>query len=499
MKSCRVSKINIKLFFLFNIIFNYGLLPAQEFYKINNTSIIFNNGYLTREISIGGDSVYSNLLLLSHTQTNLLAKSQEFSFTMNGDEINGFTGWQILSTSNIRETDGGEGLRLVLSSTTHPGLRIELNYILYPNLPIIRKWIKIENTGYEEFKIENLNVEDLQTTIGSTSAVVYHNYGRMKHLGSFEGDWDSPIIVLHDISRRGGIAIGNEAPGVLKRTAYHTVNNNIEAGLTHSDGDFPFRKWLKPGENWQSPKIFLCLYFDTDDGFKVINNDVNDFMIKHMRPRIVEAREKPYFVYNTWNPFRRSINDSLIYEVAKAAADCGVQEFVIDDGWQINMGSGKAMFAPLGDWNVDQAKFPDGLSPVFEYIRSLGMKPGLWISVGTATLDAKVFQDHPEWFIRNKENEIDQLHSKNPRDWVTACLGTDWVDFIKNAILRLVKDHGLAYVKLDLSILTSAYTRIMRSHLLSFTKDCFNYLMNCTRMPLSFSLIVLSRQWGNCN
>ncbi len=65
-------------------------------------------------------------------------------------------------------------------------------------------------------------------------AMVYHNYARMKHIGPFVGNWDDPVVVIHDPDRRRGIAMGNEAPGVLKRTAYHTRGNNLEAGLTHT-------------------------------------------------------------------------------------------------------------------------------------------------------------------------------------------------------------------------------------------------------------------------
>ncbi|MEJ0104550.1 MAG: alpha-galactosidase [Bacteroidota bacterium] len=54
-------------------------------------------------------------------------------------------------------------------------------------------------------------------------------------------------------------------------------------------------------------------------------------------------------------------------DLAKAAAAAGMKEFVIDDGWESN----------FGDWEIDTKKFPNGLKPVFDYIKSLGMKPGL--------------------------------------------------------------------------------------------------------------------------
>jgi len=283
----------------------------------------------------------------------------------------------------------------------------------------------------------------------------------MKHIGPFEGNWDDPVVVLHDISNRRGIAIGNESPGVLKRTAYHTKGNNLEAGLTHTHQGIPFRKWLSPDEEWESPKTFICLYAGTDNGFDVINGDVNRFVIHHMNTRIVSSVEKPVFVYNTWNPFRTFVSDSLVREVAKAAAECGVQEFIIDDGWQINdrgLTSDLKWGNNYGDWNVDQKKFPGGLKPTFDYIKSLGMKPGLWISIGSATPDAKVYKEHPEWFVTTRDNQPGNLHQgSGNRNFVTFCFGTDWVDYIKNKVLSLVNDYGLAYAKLDFAVVTSAY------------------------------------------
>ncbi len=321
--------------------------------------------------------------------------------------------------------------------------------------------MKFMNSGKTDIKIEALNIEDLQTTISQVSANVYNSYGRMKTIGTFYGTWDDPVVVIHDVTKRLGIAVGNEAPGITKRTAYHTVNDNIEAGLTHPGQDFPFCKWLRPGEAWESPKTFIAVYANRDDGFQVINDEINSFVTQYMRPRIVQLKDKPVFVYNTWYPFRTFVSDTLVRDVAKAAAECGIQEFIIDDGWQINVGGNTSDLAwggNYGDWKVDEKKFPGGLKPTFDYIRSLGMKPGLWMSIGSATKDARVFQEHPEWFVKNRNNQSGNLHIvAEGSDFHTSCLGTDWVDYIKNAILGLVKNYGLAYAKLDFSIATSAY------------------------------------------
>jgi len=69
----------------------------------------------------------------------------------------------------------------------------------------------------------------------------------------------------------------------------------------------------------------------------------------------------------TWYPFRTHISDLLIRQVAKSAADCGMEEFIIDDGWQVNhhmKSSIRGWGENYDDWYVDQNKFSNGLKPV---------------------------------------------------------------------------------------------------------------------------------------
>ena len=341
-------------------------------------------------------------------------------------------------------------------------MSVELNYLLYPHLPIIRKWIEIQNDGPVDIKLESLTTEDLVTNLSFVRSVVLHNYARMKHIGRFVGNWDDPVVVVHDITQQKGMALGNEAASVLKRTAYHTdATSNIEIGLTRPGQSYPFRKWLKPGESWEGPKSFIALYTNSDDGFQVVDDEVNELLVEHIKPRIIALKEKPTFVYNTWYPFRTFVSDTLIRDVAKAAAECGIQEFIIDDGWEVNENgktSTKGWGRNYGDWLVDKNKFPGGLKPTFDYIKSLGMKPGLWISLAGATPDSKVFREHPEWFVQTKDGQPGNLHYQ-PDDgrFYTASFGTQWVDYIKKTIIGLVDDYGLAYAKLDLAVATSPY------------------------------------------
>ena len=121
-------------------------------------------------------------------------------------------------------------------------MEIAVTYLTYPDLPIIRKKIDFKNVGSEELKIESLDVESLNIPWGNTHNVIYTNYARYKKIGPFLGNWDDPLIISHDPDYHHGIVIGNEAPGVLKRSSVCLDGYTINAGLTHVDQDYAFQK-----------------------------------------------------------------------------------------------------------------------------------------------------------------------------------------------------------------------------------------------------------------
>lgn len=373
-------------------------------------------------------------------------KPDEFSFLLNGEKVTGKTGWQVLDVKEIIEGESKSyNIRLAGTAKINQFIELIITYIVYSDLPVIRKKINFKNSGSNEFKIESLDVESLNIPWGNTHNIVYNNYARYKHIGSFIGNWDDALIIVQDPVYKYGIVVGNESPGVLKRTAVCVDGRNLTAGLTHAEQDFAFRAWLKNGETFESPWVFTSL-FNNANTRKIVETEINDFVRKYMGIRLAQISKRPTFVYNTWKPFRRNVNEKLIFELADAAAACGVEEFIIDDGWQVG----------FGDWEIDYNKFPNGLKPVFDYIKSKGMKPGLWLSMGAASTDSKVFKEHPKWFAKYRDGKYVNLHSAGG-DRNSACFTTGWKDYIKDKILNLVTEHGLEYVKLDFAILASAY------------------------------------------
>ena len=258
-----------------------------------------------------------------------------------------------------------------------------------------------------------------------------------------------------------GLVLGNEAPGVLKRTATYLDDGSTAIGLTHKDHVYAFRKWLRPGETWESPWTFICPYRDCTSVEKLLSGPVADYLRRHLGLRVAELKDKPQFAFNTWYPQHEHISESLVLQMAEAAAECGIKDFQIDSGWHCNEFSppNEPYWSAVGDYLTDQQKFPRGIKPVFDRVRELGMHPGLWMSLGSVGESSRVYREHPEWVVRSREGKPTYL-SGDPAQFktaFTACLSTGWYDHIKAAMLKQIKENDLKYLKIDLGVVTGVY------------------------------------------
>jgi alpha-galactosidase len=436
-------------------------LSAQDYAVWKDNSLVLDNGVINRQISVINGRVLTKSLTIKGSDINFNAKSEDFSFEIDGKKLSGLAGWKLISIVDATDKYQGNGATLKLEGRGEAvGISIDVTYLLYPELPVIRKQLTVYNNSKKEIRLESMDVEKLIMNFNYIESVCYANYGRQKHLGTYVGDWDDPILAVHSYQKNAGIIAGNESPGVLKRISYNTVQNDVNIGLTHTDDIYPFRKYIQSGEKWASPKAFVIPYSNNSDPWIIMNTTLAIFMRKHMGLRINEYKNRPVLMSNTWVPFRFNVSDSVMLKASKAYVECGIQFSTIDVGWyvaQANIGKDKSWHENIGDWIVDAKKFPNGLKPVFAETQKMGLKSGLWISIGTGSKGyAKILEDHPEWTVKDRNNQPANLHNPN-ENLITFCFGTDWKDHSKNQILNLIKENNLSYVKLDLTTLTSAY------------------------------------------
>lgn len=412
------------------------------------------NGCISRSVNCADGHVLTSSYCLSGDDGSFFREgSKEFSFLADGKELSGESRWK-----KVRCTGSADGMTTTIGMKSEDGsLAVELVYTSYPSLALVRKELRITNTGGRDVRIEGVNVEDVRLELDCTHTQTYRSYGRFQTLGPYRGDWDDPLLVIYNAREQRGLAVGNESTGIIKRTSVFEDGMTLSSGTTMPDQNYPFRRWLAPGQSWTSAPVFTAPYKDRNYQ-RVVSTTVQDYIRKYMGVRIEQIEHKPLFVYNTWVPFGRGIDEKLVYELIDAAAECGIEEFIIDDGWQNSSGSSTAMGDNKSkvDWEINTEKFPNGLKPVFDRIKEAGMKPGIWLSVGRLDRDGEIVKDHPEWIVRDASGNITDLHTGSNSN-VTACMGTQWCDYIKDIILHNIHAYGIQYVKLDLAIVTSAY------------------------------------------
>ncbi|KAA8999483.1 alpha-galactosidase [Affinibrenneria salicis] len=155
------------------------------------------------------------------------------------------------------------------------------------------------------------------------------------------------------------------------------------------------------------------------------------------------SRPRPVHL-NTWEGIFFEHQPEAIMRMASAAADIGVERFIIDDGWFQNRNDDSAA---LGDWTVDSAKYPDGLQPVIQHVKSLGMEFGLWLEPEMVNIDSQLYRRHPEWLLALPGYQQPAGRNEYTLD---LCNRAVW-DYLYQTIDRLLSDYAIDYIKWDMN------------------------------------------------
>ena len=99
---------------------------------------------------------------------------------------------------------------------------------------------------------------------------------------------------------------------------------------------------------------------------------------------------------NTWEAVYFDHRLDRLKALADTAAELGVERFVLDDGWFRHR---RDDTAGLGDWYVDEDVWPDGLHPLIDHVRGLGMEFGLWVEPEMVNPDSDLARAHPDWVL----------------------------------------------------------------------------------------------------
>jgi alpha-galactosidase len=212
--------------------------------------------------------------------------------------------------------------------------------------------------------------------------------------------------------------------------------------VTGGFNPFDFGYVLHPSERLETPVFYAGC---TPDGLGGASRLLHKFELHNILLRTAATAptpKPPPVIYDSWEATEYNVNEAGQIALAEKAAALGVDRFVMDDGW---FGQRKDDHAGLGDWYVNQQKFPHGLKPLIDRVHALGMDFGLWVEPEMVNPDSDLYRKHPEWVLnfpgRPRSEVRNQLVLNLARD--------DVRDYVLGFLDKLLSENDIAYLVVD--------------------------------------------------
>ena len=205
------------------------------------------------------------------------------------------------------------------------------------------------------------------------------------------------------------------------------------------DGEQPLLI-LNAGEAFDAPSVHIgCLREEEDGLIRAMHDHLRRSVFTHPESKsavsggLIECYIGP----------RHLLNEDHVRMLVDRAARVGADAVLIDAGWFCPAGKEGEWRERVGDWQVARDRFPGGLGPIREYIKSKGMLFGLWLDperIGSLSAVAKA---HEDWIARPYGGApSDRVDLTNP-----AALA--WVE---SELCRVFEEEKVDIFRLDFNV-----------------------------------------------
>lgn len=249
------------------------------------------------------------------------------------------------------------------------------------------------------------------------------------------GNW----LIFHgdDGQKDGGECLGIHASSCGDHLAHVMQDQDGRACLSIEALRQPGGIALNAGDTADLGQVTMILGDNRDHLTRLFHD--------HVRTHILPLRSDwgPRKVHlNSWEALAFDLDEAKLKRLASAAADLGVERFVLDDGW---FKGRRGDHAGLGDWQVDEAIFPGGLTPLIDHVQGLDMDFGLWVEPEMVSPDSDLYRAHPDWCLH--DDRADRPTERN--QLVLDLSREDAFAYIHDALAALLDKHDIAYLKWD--------------------------------------------------
>lgn len=333
------------------------------------------------------------------------------SFTNTGDEELALEMFESFSLSAVSPWLEGDG---------HGALRLH----------------RIRSVWSQEGRPEIIPVEDLQLEPAwEPHAVRCEKYGQA---GSLPVNRFFPFAAVEDCVSHvfWGAQIAHNASWQME--IYRKDDGlSISGGLADRD----FGHWMKkvaPGESFETPQaVISTAHTDSLDSFTC---RLTAAALESFEKEPAEEKELPV-IFNEYCTTWGNPSDKEIREIVDRIRDRGFRYFVIDCGWYKT--EGVPWDISMGDYNVSEKLFPEGLEKTLDYIRDAGMIPGIWFEIENVGSASAAYNrtDH----LLKKDGKV--LTSYFRRFWDMT---DPWVwEYLTDKVINMLKKYGFGYLKID--------------------------------------------------
>ncbi|WP_020390414.1 alpha-galactosidase [Kribbella catacumbae] len=332
-------------------------------------------------------------------------------------------------------------------------LRLILHYRMLAQLDVVERWVSIHNDGETELTLHH---HDSAAFVVPTDngAVIRYLWGEWNsefqqasvsmRRGRFTidsrqgitGHSYSPFLSVADTRDPAGTTWGVQLAwsgswqlsadvDTMGQTRIQTGRLPSTLGLT-----------LEAGSSWVSPVAVGACSAEGSDG---LARSFHAYQRSLAGERLELTRK---VVYNSWYATKFDVRADQQLELARRAVRAGVETFVVDDGWftgRTDSTSG------LGDWEVDPAAFPNGLTAFIADLGDLGLDFGLWVEPESVNPGSELAAKHPEWILRTEDREPLQVRNQLLLDLSRE----DVAGWIWETLDRLLSSYDISYLKWD--------------------------------------------------
>ena len=422
-----------------------------------------NNAYLVKK---------ENQAVKQWTSRYLIDKPEPlFSFIYNDNQSASFLkDWDI--SIEKKKTDNDKTDYVLTWKDPETKLVIRCVATVFNNFPAVEWILEFENSGANDTPIlQNIQAADVHLFESNKGQYILHHARGSNHgINDFEplkneigpnseitlapkggrsSDQSSfPFFNIQagEMGAMAAIGWSGQWQALLKRNDSGGIN--FQAGLekTHLK--------LYPGEKIRTPRILL-LFWQGDDRMRG-HNLLRRFVLAHHTPRI---NGKPYtgplacnggaFMFEE---FTMATEHNMI-ALAERYQQFGLQAeyWWIDAGWYGSMDFNNGTWHQnVGNWYIRKEHFPNGLKPVADAVKKMGLKFLLWFEPERVYQGTLIDREHPEWVIKRKpedKNGIFNLGIPEARKWMT------------NLISDLITENGVDLYRQDFNIRPLDYWR----------------------------------------